>query len=185
MGKIEKMGKNIEKTGKIRNAAIVKNLKEKAAKAKSIVFADYRGLSAQAANDLRAKLKAENSELVVAKNTLLKVALGEEKAKEDLEGPTMAVFSYSDPVSPIKTLFEFAKKLELPKIKSAIIEGIYAGRERVEEIKNIPPKEQLLSQVVGTMKSPLSGFVNVLGGAHRKFVYALDAIAKKNEKNIK
>ncbi|GIW60437.1 MAG: hypothetical protein KatS3mg087_1503 [Patescibacteria group bacterium] len=66
MGKIEKMGKNIEKTGKIRNAAIVKNLKEKAAKAKSIVFADYRGLSAQAANDLRAKLKAENSELVVA-----------------------------------------------------------------------------------------------------------------------
>lgn len=167
--------------GKVKNIETVKDLKEKVARAKSIILADYRGLSAQAANDLRAKLKTEDSEMVIAKNTLLKVALEEDKVKEDLEGPTMAVFSYADPLSPIKALFEFAKKLELPKIKSAIIEGIYAGKDRVEEIKNIPPKEQLLGQVVGTMKSPLSGFVNVLGGVHRKFVYALNAISKKKD----
>lgn len=167
--------------GKIKNIETVKSLKEKAAKAKSIILADYRGLSAQSTNDLRAKLKAEDSEMVIAKNTLLKVAFEEDEVKGDLEGPTMAVFSYADPVSPIKALFEFTKKLELPKIKSAIIEGIYAGKERVEEIKNIPAKEQLFGQIVGTMKSPLSGFVNVLGGVHRKFVYALNAISKKEK----
>ncbi|HAI95761.1 MAG: 50S ribosomal protein L10 [candidate division WWE3 bacterium GW2011_GWE2_43_18] len=176
------------KMGKIKNLETVKSLKEKVARAKSIVFADYRGLSAGNANDLRAKLKGENSEMLVIKNTLLKVALEEEKIKtddikKDLEGPTMAVFSFEDPIASIKTIFEFAKKLELPKIKSALIEGVYADSARVEVIKNIPSKEVLLSQVVGNLKSPLSGFVGVLGGVHRKFVYAMDAIAKKKATN--
>jgi len=35
--------------------------------------------------------------------------------------------------------------------------------------------------VVGNLKSPLSGFVNVLGGVHKKFVYALGAVAKKKD----
>ena len=179
-------GVYLTKMGKVKNLETVKSLKEKVAKAKSIVFADYRGLSAGNANDLRAKLKAENSEMLVIKNTLLKVALEEENIKtddikKDLEGPTMAVFSFEDAISPIKTLFEFARKLELPKIKSALIEGIYADTAKVEEIKNIPSKEVLLAQIVGSMKSPLSGLVNVLGGVHRKFVYALDAIAKKKD----
>ena len=174
------------RTGKIKNAETVKSLKEKVAKAKSIVFADYRGLSAGSANDLRAKLKAENAEMLVIKNTLLKVALEEEKIntddiKKDLEGPTMTVFSFGDPIASIKTIFEFAKKLELPKMKSALIEGVYADTARVEVIKNIPSKEILLGQMVGSMKSPLSGITNVLGGVHRKFVYAIDAIAKKKD----
>jgi len=93
----------------------------------------------------------------------------------------MAVLSFEDAISSIKTIFEFARKLELPKIKSALIEGVYADSARVEEIKNIPSKEVLLSQVVGNLKSPLSGFVNVLGGVHKKFVYALGAVAKKKD----
>ncbi len=172
--------------GKIKNKETVKSLKEKVSKAKSIVFADYRGISAGQANELRAKLKAENSEMIVAKNTLLQVALKEEnietkEIKKDLEGPTMAVFSFEDPVTPIKAIFEFAKKLELPKIKSALIEGVYADSAKVQEIKEIPSKEVLLGRMVGGMKAPLSGFANVLGGVQRNFVYALNAIAKKKD----
>ncbi len=172
--------------GKIKNKETVKSLKEKVSKAKSIVLADYRGISAGQANELRAKLKAENSEMIVAKNTLLQVALKEEnietkEIKKDLEGPTMAVFSFEDPVTPIKAIFEFAKKLELPKIKSALIEGVYADSAKVQEIKEIPSKEVLLGRMVGGMKAPLSGFANVLGGVQRNFVYALNAIAKKKD----
>ncbi len=167
-----------------KNKELVKNLREKVAKAKSITFADYRGLSAEAANDLRAKLKEQDSEIVIAKNTLLKVALKEEKVEtkgveNDLQGPTMAIFSFKDPVLPIKAIFEFAKKLELPKIKSALIEGEYADSSRVEAIRDIPSREQLLSKLVGSLKAPLSGLVGVAGGVQRKFVYAIDAIAKK------
>jgi large subunit ribosomal protein L10 len=166
------------------NKDIVKNLKEKISKAKSITFADYLGLTAGQANDLRAKLKEADAEVVVAKNTLLKVALKDEKvetADAELKGPTAAIFAFSDPIAPIKAVYEFTKKVEFPKVKFAIIEGLFTSGSQVEIIKDLPSKEQLLGQVVGGLKSPLSGFVNVLGGVQRKFVYALNAIADKKK----
>src|SRR3990167_8582642 len=118
-----------------KNTQTVKEIKEKVSKAKSIVFTDYKGLDANKANELRAKMLEEGVELTVAKNTLLNIALKEEKF----------------------------------------------DAEKVKEISNLPSKDQLISQVVWGLKSPLSGFVNVLGGSQRKLVYALSALAKKKQ----
>ena len=100
-------------------------------------------------------------------------------AENDLEGPTAAIFSYKDAISPLKALFEFAKKFELPKIKSAFINGIYNNAKDVEIISRLPSRTQLLGQVVGTFKAPLSGLVYVLSGSQKKLVYSISAIAKK------
>jgi large subunit ribosomal protein L10 len=167
-----------------KNKDTVKNLREKVAKAKSIILTDFKGLNSNATNDFRAKMLEQQAEVTVAKNTLLKKALEEEKVDtellaEHLKGNTAAIFSYNDALSPIKPLVEFAKKFELPKIKAAIIEGIFTTGEQVETISKLPSKEQLLAQIVGTMSRPLTGFVTVLKGTQRKFVYAIKAIADK------
>jgi len=168
-----------------KNKELVKTLKDKFSKAKSVVFTDYIGIKSQDANVLRQKIKESDAEMFVAKNTLIKVAMQENKSKsmseaeKDLEGSTAVVFSFSDPIAPIKAIFEFTKKLEFPKIKSAIIDGHYMSADRIAVIKNLPSKEQLLGQVVSGLKSPLSGFVGVIGGVQRKFVYAINAIAQK------
>ena len=123
--------------------------------------------------------------LVLSKNTLLKIAIKEngdkalKEAIEDLQGPTMVIFSFTDPISPIKAVFEFSEKLELPRVKSAIIEGKYNSEEKVQEIKNIPSKEALLARVVGGLNSPISGFVTGLNGIRSKFVFAINDLAKK------
>jgi len=167
------------------NKEQVKFLKTKLEKAKSVVFADYLGISSANANSLRQKIKETDAELLVAKNTLLKVAIDEHKdkamieAKKDLKGSTAVIFSFSDPIAPIRALFDFTKTLEFPKIKSAIIDGAYYEKAQLEVIKTLPDKKQLLGRMVGGMKSPLSGFVGVLGGVQRKFVYAVNAIAQK------
>lgn len=169
-----------------KNIEIVNDLRQKIKKAKSIVFADYRGLKAEDINNLRSQIRDNNGETVVAKNTLLRTALKEENVnleniEADLKGPTTAIFSYSDPVSPIKLVVEFAKKLELPKIKSALVEGTYASADKVEEISNIPAKEVLIARMLGGLKAPLSGLTNTLSGVQRKFVYALNAIKENKE----
>ena len=169
-----------------KNKELVKTLKLKISKAKSIILADYIGISAAAANELRTKIKETKAEATVAKNTLLKVALKEEKVEnkdleKDLKGSTMAIFSYEDSIAPIKVIFDFAKKFELPKIKSAIIDGIYTTAEQVEAISKLPNKEQLIAQVLGGLKTPLYGLNNVLNGTKRKFVYALSALAEKKK----
>lgn len=172
-----------------KNKTLVADLREKVAKAKAITFTEYTGLKATDLNDLRSKMRDIDAEVSVSKNTLMKLALREEnvkveEAEKDLEGPTAVIFAYGDPVAPIKTLFDFIKKFELPKIKSAIFDGRYSTAAQVETISKLPSKEQLVAQVVGGMKSPLNGIVGALNGVQRKFVYAMAAVAdKKKEQN--
>src|SRR3989344_7279152 len=118
-------------------------------------------------------MRQAGAEMSVAKNTLLKIALKEEKQLVDevekgLKGPTATIFSYNAPGSPIKALVEFAKKLELPKIKFALIEGHFTNENDVAILGALPSRDILIAQVVRVIKSPLSGLV-----------YTLYAIAKK------
>jgi large subunit ribosomal protein L10 len=172
-----------------KNKEAVEMLKEKVGKAKSIILAEYQGLKANDANALRAKMLENGAEVSVTKNTLLKIALKEEDYETDqisdqLEQTTLTVFAYEDPVSPLKALVEYAKKVELPKIKAGFIERRFASAEQLDVISKLPSREQLLGQVIGTMKSPITGLVNVFGGNQRKIVYALSAISKKKEGGV-
>ena len=166
------------------NKEIAKTLKDKLSKAKSVVFTDYLGIKSKDANLLRQKMKENDAEMVVAKNTLFKVAISEQKnsgmskAEKDLEGSTAAIISYEDPINPIKAFYEFTKGMEFPKVKSGVIEEAYFTADQMDAIKTIPSKEQLLTQIVVAFNSPLSGFANVLSGVQRKFVYAINAISK-------
>lgn len=169
-----------------KNLEIVKNLKEKLAKAKSIIFMDYQGLNANQVNDLRMKISDSNAEVAIVKNTLLKIALKESDVKISeiesyLTGPTAAVISYEDVIVPIKVLFDFAKKIELPKIKAAIIEGGFASLEKVKALSEIPSREVLLANFVGTLQRPLLGLVTILNGTQRNLVCALSAITAKKK----
>ena len=50
------------------------------------------------------------------------------------------------------------------------------------ELASLPPRNVLLGQVVGGIKSPITGFVRTLGGIIRKFVYVVDAVKTNKEK---
>ena len=165
-----------------KNTDKVNNLKQKLQKAKSITFIDYQGLDVNKINDFRQKMRDEEAESVVEKNTLLKLAMEEENIDtkdfdEHLKGPTAAIFSYKDPVAYFKPLYDFIGEFELPKVKFALIEGAYTIAEKVEQISKLPSKEELLAKVVGGMKSPITGIVNVLGGTKRNLVTVLSKIA--------
>src|SRR3989304_5336321 len=143
-----------------KNVATVNLLKTKLAQAKSIVFADASGLSVNLQRELRQKIKLAGGELIVVKNTLLKLALG---VKEILPGPTITLLAYGDEIAPIKALAEFAKAHELPKIKAGVLAKEPLTKEQVEELAQLPPKVELLAKTVGSLKAPLSGLANGLG----------------------
>lgn len=169
-----------------KNVETVSKLREKLTGAKSVVFAEYHGLSANQVNELRNKIKESGGEMSVAKNSLVKIALKEEKlgsAEVDasLEGPVATFISYEDAIAPIKVLAEFSKKINLPKMKAGIVDGVFTSFEKLQILSQLPSREQLLARVVGGMKAPLSGFVNVVGGTRRNLVYVLSAIADKKK----
>jgi len=165
-----------------KNQDSVKSLQDKLQKSKTVVLSDYRGLSVNLQRKLRNDVKTAGGELIVAKNSLLKLALKAEKLDlpQDLEasliGPTITLFAYEDEIAPIKALFDFAKINELPVIKVGFLAKEPLTADQVKQLASLPTKLELLTQTVYTLKGPLYGLVNVLAGNIRKLLYVLSAI---------
>lgn len=161
---------------------VVEEIKERFKNAQSVVVADYRGLTVSQATDLRTKLRNENVELKVYKNTMVKRAvddLGLQGLDEYLQGPTAWAFSLQDPVSGPKILRDFAKKNEKLVIKGGLLEQSTIDADGIKALADLPPREVLLAQVVGAMQGPLAGLVNVLQGPIRKLGYAVEDLRKQ------
>ena len=164
--------------------SVVKELSEKFAKASIAVASDYRGLTVSEFEELRIALKKCDSEIKVAKNTLLRKASQETPFAplgDYFQGTTAVSLAYGDPVSPAKVLVEFAKGHEKLSIKSAVLEGKLLSGADLVSLSTLPSREVLLGQLLSVMQAVPTGFVRVLNAIPKKLVYALQAIKEQKE----
>lgn len=159
-------------------------IRSRLASAQSAFLTDFRGLNVEEVTELRRKLRADNVEFKVLKNTLVwKVAqeLGLQGLEPYLQGPTAFTFGADDPVIPAKGLMEFIKDRKKLEVKAGILNGRIIGPEEVKILADLPPRPELLAKLAGCMQSPMAGFVGVLQARLRSFVYALDALRRQKE----
>lgn len=156
---------------------IIKDLTDKLKKQKSVVFSDYTGLSVNQAQELRAKLREEGIDYVVAKKTLIDLALKEAGFKDisvkDLKGQISVTCGYEDEVLPAKTLYDFAKGNQSLKILSGIVSGQHMSEDQVIELAQLPTKQELLAKLVGSLAAPMSGMLNALESNIKSLIYIL------------
>lgn len=162
-----------------KNQAQLSLLTDKVKQAKSIVVADYAGTTVKDQVTLRSEIKKAGGELIVAKNTLVDIAVGKGKLSDSLHGMTAVVFSYEDPIGPVKALFEFHKKNEKLVIKQGFMDDKVLSQEEVSALSKLPSKNELIAKLLMILKSPGTGLVNVLNAGPRNLVYALQAVADK------
>lgn len=166
-----------------KNIELLKEIKEKVGKSSSILFSDFKGVNSKDLTAFREEIRAKGGEVLVSKNTLLKMALKEnnmdEKASDVLEGQTVAVLSYSDPIATIKSFFDFSTKVEKLKAKAGIFENKFVSEKELSDISKLPSKDELIAKLVGSMKSPIFGLVNTLNQTQSRVVYLFKAIADK------
>jgi large subunit ribosomal protein L10 len=163
------------------NKTRLEDLTVKAGKAKSVVVAEYSGTTVKEQVQLRAAIKKAGGELVVAKNTLLDIAVGKGKLSDALHGMNAMVFSYEDAVAPVKALFEFHKKSEKLTIKQGYMDDKVLSKEEVVALSKLPSKNELIAKLLMILKSPGTGLVNVLNAGPRNLVYALNAVKEKKQ----
>ena len=151
----------------------------------SYVLVDYTGLSVKAQQELKTRLKAIGSTMVVVKNTLLKLAGSSIKAPSEvysdsvLVGQTALIYTSGDPIAPIQVLAKFAKEFELTNMKVGVVDGSFQSHEALTKLASLPSKEVLSAQVVGAIAASMYGLVGVLQGNLQKLVYMLDQKAKQ------
>ncbi|MDD4178952.1 MAG: 50S ribosomal protein L10 [Candidatus Margulisbacteria bacterium] len=161
---------------------VVESIKEKLGRSKVVLLSNYQGMTVKDVTDLRKKLRVEDAELRVVKNTLLLRAFeqaGIAGLKEHFAGSTAVILGYKDAVTPLKIFVKLMKDSEKGALRAGLVEKDVYGEKELREIAKLPSKEVLLGKVVGGLNAPIYGLVNVLQGPIRKLVYALDAVKAK------
>lgn len=152
-------------------------------KAKTIVFANYKGLSVSAFESLRKKLREKNIGCKVAKKTLMNLAAKEagitDLNAKQFEGPVVAMFAFEDEIEGARIAHNFSKENEVFVIRGGVAEGVVHDERYIIALAKLPTKEELLAKLVGTMKSPISGFHGVLNGVIRGFYQVVKSLKEK------
>ncbi|MCC6445657.1 MAG: 50S ribosomal protein L10 [Armatimonadetes bacterium] len=164
--------------------AIVEELKEKIAGSKAIVVADYRTMKVSDMAALREKLRPLQSECKVAKNTLFRLAGGDgipEGLMPHLEGPSAFIFVPGDPVDPAKAVADFQRDHRAFTIKGGMLDGKFMTAEQVQALSKMPTREVMISQMLGSIQSPLTGLVGTLQGVISNLVFTLQAVVDKRQ----
>ncbi len=135
-------------------------LTEKLKRAKVAVLTDYRGLTVSQMEELRGRLRGGEVEYRVVKNTLARraaVAAGHDDFQHVLVGPIAMAFGYADLAVPVKLLNEFVRSTRLKlDIVGGLVEGRVMSGDQLKQLAELPPKEVLISQLAGTLISPLA-----------------------------
>ena len=145
---------------------VVDALSDKIQNATSAVFVDYKGITVAQDTELRNQFRAANVEYSVVKNTLTRFAAnkaGYTEFDELLNGTTSMASTTEDPIAPARVICEFAKKNKnIVSLKGGFVEGSVMSVEQLQGFGELPSKDALVAQVLGTFLAPISSLAFVL-----------------------
>jgi large subunit ribosomal protein L10 len=170
---------------KEQKAEQVELIAEKLKKARVAVLTDYRGLTVSQIQDLRGKLRGGEVEYRVVKNTLARRAAdaaGVPGLQSELEGPVAIAFGYDDLSLPSRLINEWVRATRLKlDVKGGLVEGRVFSPEQVRQLAELPSRETLLSQLAGTIQSPIARLAGALQTPLSTLAGALESYQKKLE----
>ena len=147
--------------------AIVAELTEKLKAASSGVLVDYKGITVAEDTALRAECRKNELDYAVVKNTLVRFAInnvGLEEMDSVLNGTTSLALSNGDPIAPMRVINKFAKQFNGEKftIKAGFMDGRVLSMDEIKALAELPSKEVLQAQVLGTMLAPITSLAIVI-----------------------
>jgi len=175
----------LPKARKEQKAEQVELLTEKLRKAKVALLTDYRGLTVTQLQDLRGKLRTGDVEYRVIKNTLARraaEAAGVSALQSELEGPVAIAFGYDDLSLPSKLINDWVRTTRLKlDVKGGLVEGRVFTQDQVKQLADLPSREALIAQLMGTLQSPVGQLVGIMQTPLQQLLGVLNAYKTKLE----
>ena len=158
--------------------AVIDRLTDRIRESDTMIVADYRGLTVGQTAEIRGRLRDAGAVFSVTKNTLARrAAEAAEKPEllDFLQGPTAITFVDGDVAATAKALTEVARSTRILEVRGAVMDGDVLSADQVRQLGDLPPRDVLLSQIVGAVAGPMQGTVGVLTAPLRDIVAVLDA----------
>jgi large subunit ribosomal protein L10 len=171
-----------ERTPRPEKVAQVNQIRAWMDESKAQILVDYRGLSVREITGLRKQLRQAGAELRVVKNTLYRIAYGEnipEVLETHLHGMTAVAFVKGDEAAAAKALTDYLQQMGKAQVKALLLGNTVYPAEMVSTLAKLPPREVMLAQFLGALQSPITGLVGTLSEIIGQFVRTLQAIADK------
>lgn len=158
--------------------ALVAEVNAVAARAQSVVAAEYRGLTVTQMTSLRGKARSSGVYLRVVKNTLARKAVAGtpfETIAKSLKGPLVLAFSKDDPGAAARLVKDFAKDNDklVPTLVS--LGGSTLSAKDLDKVANLPTLEVARATLLGALQAPTAKLVRTLAEPHAKVVRVLAA----------
>lgn len=163
----------------------VKNLEEVFSKATVGVVTDYRGLKTPEVNELRRKLRENNAEYKVVKNSLAQIAAknaGLNYLDNKFKGPVGVAFGYGDAAKTVKVISDYLRTSKSSmKMMWGFLENRILNEKELDMVSKLPSREVLLAKVLGGIQGPMYRLVSVLSAPMRQLAQVLQARVKQME----
>ena len=165
-------------------ARFVSEFTEGIGQATNAFLIDFKGITVPQVTELRKQVRETGSDYVVVKNTLALIAVKDSPLvalKDQFTGMTAVAYNTTDAVALAKALTRFAKDVPTVQFKGALLNGQVVPAAEIQNIANLPTREELVSKLLYLMQSPIRGLVTVLQANIRNVAVVLDQIAKQKE----
>ena len=144
---------------------VVAQLAEVAAKAHSLVAAEYAVTTVEQMTAMRKKARESGVYLRVVKNTLASRAVNGtefECVKDALVGPLLYAFSTEEPGAAGRLIKDFAKTNDKLQAKVVSMGGKLMPGSDLDKLASLPTREEALAMLARVLSEPASMFARVI-----------------------
>jgi large subunit ribosomal protein L10 len=161
--------------------SIVGDIQAKLNQSPFLLVADYTGLKVDQFSELRNRLAGAGAECKVVKNTFLKRAAKDAGLPDvgELKGQTAIIIGDKDVAAAAKILKSFTAEFQKPVVKVGVVDRAVVSSDQIKAIADLPAREVLLAQLLGTLQSPAQTLVRLLNEPASALARVLKAKSEK------
>ena len=159
---------------------------ERLEKSQVVIVLRNSGLTVSEITDFRRKLRDVGGIFQITKNTLLKIALRDSQfpVAEELFSGTVGVCFLTGSVAPsAKVVIDFLKDQKKLELLGALMPGEVFDASEAAKLVDLPTREQLLAQLVGTIQGPMTNVVGVVQAPLRELITVLHARSQQAQED--
>jgi len=160
------------------------NLKTDLAKISSVILTTFQGITVEDDTKLRRAVQAAGGKYQVVKNTIAERAGNGTPAEgvlKNLTGTNSIAYTTTDAVALAKALTKIAKDVPAFKFKAGVMEGRVISIAEIQQLANLPSKEELISKIMFLLNAPAQRIAAAMNALPRNMAVTVNEAIKANK----